>query len=194
MTWTDGAKAWRYLKRNPDYLDELPAAEGLPAPESGPFPLRMQTEADLNAARWGLLAWEDPLAGTEPVVPFWTEAPTLEAVAVPGPPALADLLEAPGARLSGLRLLDGAVVVKLERGEAAVHMRIADGDAFDPEGGVRVQTPAVPDLPAGLRGAADAWPIAAAAAGKKDGDIPASRTRSFSRFSTGGCAVTACAA
>ena len=112
---------------------------------------------------------------------------------MPEPPTLAELLESPGARLSGLRLLDGAVVVKLEQGEAAVHMRVADGGAFDPAGGVMVQTSAVLDLPVRLRRAGG---CVADRRGReqKDGAVSASRTRSFSRPLTGGSVATACAA
>ncbi len=46
------------------------------------------------------------------------------------------LLEVPNARLPGLRLEDGALILKAERGEAAVQMRIADGAGFDPAGGI----------------------------------------------------------
>ncbi len=44
-------KAWR----------RTGAAAKVPAaPESGPFRIRKQTEADLEAERFGMLAWEDP--------------------------------------------------------------------------------------------------------------------------------------
>ena len=159
MTNTGGERAWRFLKRNPDYNE----ARGRTAPapqELAPFPLRAQTEADLDAAAWGLLAWEDPEA-IGPGSPFWAEAPALEAVPSRSP-AVADLANEPGWRLSGLRLLDGAVVLKVEHGAAAVQLRIVDGAGFDPAQGVLVATPPDPQLPVRLRRAADLWPVAGA--------------------------------
>lgn len=189
MTTNDGgARAWRFLKRNPRYIE---ARDGTaPAPrEPAPFPLRAQTEADLDAAAWGLLAWEDPREDGL-TCPFWAEAPFLEAIPSPWPP-VADLAREPGWRLSGLRLADGAVVLKVEHGACAVQLRIADGAGFDPAGGVLVVTPAGLRLPVLLRRAADLWP--AAAAGPKKA-AAAFRTGSFSGPWTRSSPAVACAA
>ena len=40
-----------------------------------------------------------------------------------------------GAGIEGLRLLDGALFLKIERENAAGRVRIEDGETFDPEGG-----------------------------------------------------------
>lgn len=81
---TGGARAWRFLKRNPRYIVEwwMSAAGARPPPEK-PFPIRTQTQEDLKAARWGLLAWEDPLEENGPASPFWRDAPALNAIPVP---------------------------------------------------------------------------------------------------------------
>ena len=79
----------------------------------------------------------------------------------PESPALSELLESSEARLSGLRIAGGAVILKVEQGDRALQIRIADGDAFDPEGGVDVRMPTVLDLQVRLRRAADLWPIGA---------------------------------
>ena len=55
---------------------------------------------------------------------------------VPGAPPLTELLEGPGVRLSGLTGLTGTVIVRIAQGDAAVHLRIEDGAAFDPAGGI----------------------------------------------------------
>ena len=171
MTNTGGPRAWQYLKRNPDYVEAWRKV-AVPTPdEPAPFPLRTQTEADREAAAWGLLAWEDPLAEDGPASPFWVDAPTLEALPVPESPALSALLEASETRLSGLRIEGGAVILKAEQGDAAVQLRIADGDAFDPEGGVDLRLPVALDLKVRLRRTADLWPIGASA-----GKSPAQRT------------------
>ena len=103
MSSTEGTRSWEYLRRNPAYV-EARRMTAEPAPEEpAPFPLRVQTAADREAAAWGLLAWEDPDDGTGPGSPFWADAPMLEAVPSPEAPALAELLKEPEIRLSGLR-------------------------------------------------------------------------------------------
>ena len=59
----DGFRAWLFLRHVETYLaawrvhSVLPALE--PVFEPGPFPIRIQTAADLEAARFDLLAWAD---------------------------------------------------------------------------------------------------------------------------------------
>ena len=213
MSDTGPSRAWAFLRRNPVYIEDRQRAAAQPAPaERAPFPLRRQTEGDLEAAAWGLLAWEDPLDGAGPargtsvcgtsvcgtsvcgtsVSPFWTEAPTLEAMPAPGAPALTELLGVEGAGLSGLRLRDGAAVVKVECSEASVQIRIADGAAFDPAGGVDLMrlSPAA-DLQERLHRVARLWPIAEAETKKAGGSR--SWTRSFSSRSTAGSPAAATA-
>ena len=162
MTNVGGARAWQYLRRNPGYVEAWRKA-GPPAPdEPAPFPLRAQTEADCEAANWGLLAWEDPTADDGPSSPFWTDAPTFDAVQAPEAPAISELLKAPDVRLSGLRTEGGAVILKAEKGDASVQLRIGDGEAFDPDGGLDVRLPVTLDLKVRLRAMADLWPIGAA--------------------------------
>ena len=130
--------AWRFLKLDPRYIvDWWKAAAGSPRATGEPFPIREQTEADLDAAAWGLLAWKDPLTEDGAASPFWTDAPMTEGLpGRTGMPSFASLVRKEGGRLEGLRLLDGALILKVERGRAARQVRIEDGDAFDPEGGL----------------------------------------------------------
>ena len=52
-----GGPAWLFLRRNDLYAEaRLPFAGGAPSFLDAPFPLRRQTEADLEAGLWGLLA------------------------------------------------------------------------------------------------------------------------------------------
>ena len=65
MSNTGGKRAWEFLKRNPGYEEaaaEAAAGAARAPAEPAPFPMRVQTDADLAASAWGLLAWEDPLA------------------------------------------------------------------------------------------------------------------------------------
>ena len=102
----------------------------------------------------------------------------LEAVPSPQAPALAEMLGAPGVGLSGLRLDDGTVVLKVERGEGSVQIRIADGAAFDPAGGIDLRLPTVLDLRVRLCRTGELWPIGKGEIKKDAGAGFASRTRS----------------
>ena len=176
MSNIEAARAWKYLRRNPAYIEARESA-ARPAPdEPAPFPLRARTAADREAAAWGLLAWEDPDDGAGPASPFWADAPMLEAAPSPEAPALAELLGEPEVRLSGLRLEDGSAILKVERGKGSVQVRIADGAEFDPGGGIALRLPMALDLQVRLRRTAELWPIAGIET-KKDA-ARASRTRS----------------
>lgn len=164
MKNTEGARAWRILRRNPRYIEAWRKAAPAPAPaETAPFPIRGQTAADLEAAAWGLLAWEGPLTEGGPASPFWAEAPMVEGKAAPpGEPALVEALRAPEAQLSGLRSDGGALILKAEQGDAAVQVRIPDGEAFDPSGGLAFQLTFGLGLTARLTRIGELWAIAAA--------------------------------
>ena len=55
---------WTALRHDRAYVAGRRAQAGDPPPlQTVPFRLRTQTRADLEAARWGLLAWEDPAVG-----------------------------------------------------------------------------------------------------------------------------------
>lgn len=163
MPNTAGARAWQYLKCNPRYVEAWREAAAAPAPdEAAPFPLRAQTEADRAAAAWGLLAWEDPVAGDGPASPFWAEAPMEEGeAAAPGGPGLVEALRAPEARLSGLRTGGGALILKVEQGGAVAQVRIADGAGFDPEGGLAFRLTFGLGLTTRLSHIGDLWALAA---------------------------------
>lgn len=179
MNNTGGKRAWDFVRRNPDHiLDWCIWASETPPAQGEPFPIREQTPADLEAAKWGLLAWKDPLAEDGPVSPFWADAPTLEAVPTSGNAIFAELLEQEGTRLEGLRLATGgAMILKVERGNAAVQLRIADADAFDAAGGAALITPTDLKLRAELHRAADLWPFGAPKANR---DVSVCLTRSSS--------------
>lgn len=164
MPNTTGSRAWQYLRRNPRYIEgwQEAAASGQAAEVPAPFPLRMQTEADGAAGTWGLLAWEDPAAREGPASPFWTEAAMLEGEADgPGGPCLMEALRVPDARLSGLRLGCGALILKFEQGDTAAQVRIADGEGFDPQGGLAFRLTFGLGLTTRLNRIGDLWAMAA---------------------------------
>ena len=126
-----GAHAWAYMRYDPDYRRAWAAHAGLPRFEEAGFPVRVQTEADLLAeADWELLAWEDPGARAWRS-PFWSGVPMLVGEPDPEPwpdpaPLLGLLVEA-GARVEGLRLLDGRFVLKAELGNALLQIMVPSG-------------------------------------------------------------------
>ena len=114
------------------------------AAEPAPFPIRVHTWADLHAAP------------------------------APGARSLAEVLDAPGWCLSGLRLADGGTVLKVEHGGAAVQLIIEE--EFDPEAGIELRVPARQlDLHTPLLDAAALSPTVAAAPRKKQTPHPRRR-------------------
>ena len=140
MRTADGARAWQVLRRLPAYRNAWRRRRPQPGlPETAPFPVRLQTAADLAAARFGILAWEDPYAEMGPASPFWAEAPMLPAAAGPRATPLDGAAVADGLSVSGLRLIDGSLVVKLENGGAVVQLALGPGGGFGPGDGVLAQ-------------------------------------------------------
>ena len=140
MRTEDGARAWQILRRLPAYRYACRRRRPRPGlPERAPFPIRLQTAADLAAARFGLLAWEDPYAELGPVSPFWAVVPMVPAAAGPRATPLAGDAMAPGLSVAGLRLTDGSLVLKLERDGAAAQFRFEPGAGFGPADGVLAQ-------------------------------------------------------
>ncbi len=135
--------AWRILRCDPDFCNEwLDAVERTGCPEGQPIPIRDQTEADLEAAPWGLLAWQDPFTDEGPASPFWADAPMAEGKqAGGGMPPFAELVRSQKGSISGLLLLDGALILKVERKGAAGQVRIEDGASFDPAGSLGLFLP-----------------------------------------------------
>ena len=80
----------------------LPAL--VPVFEPGPFPIRLQTAADLEAVRFDLLAWADPHRADGTASPFWVQSEMVEAVPEPDAEPLVAQVAADGGSLEGLRL------------------------------------------------------------------------------------------
>ena len=136
---------WHALKTNPDYRAEWRARGGAAqVGEAAGFALRGQTEADLEAARWGLMAWENPRERSR-FKPFWIDERMIAAAVVEPRDTVAPvgmLVRATGMSVTGLRLLDGALVLKVRRGRRMEQIRVLEGDTFDLErSGLELQIP-----------------------------------------------------
>ena len=159
METGDGALAWRILRLVGDYGEAWAnhAATGPPPEvEPGPIRIRVQAEADMEAARFGLLAWEDPHDADGPVAPFWRQDGMPAGFLDPEAPPLAVAAGA-GSRVEGLRLLDGDLVVRIERGGAAVQVRIRDAAPFPDDGGIAVKHHGLLEMPHSMRVMVDFW-------------------------------------
>ena len=113
-----GVRAWRYFRRHPGYRAAWAAEAGAPVFEAAPFAVRVQSPADLGAARFGLLAWEDPFDAAGPASPFWSEA--LAVPAVPACDAAGAVCTANGTPLSytAMATVPGPVAISVADAEA----------------------------------------------------------------------------
>ena len=136
MSNWDPARAWRFIRASKGYRTAWRRRRRLSGlTEPAPFEIRWQTEADLGALGWGLAAWADPDADPGPLSPFWAHAPMLDGRVERDAAPLAELAAADHAALAGLRV-GGALILKIERGGAAVQIRIAGSGAFPADGGL----------------------------------------------------------
>ena len=132
----DALRAWRFIRASKAYRDAWAKRLPMPGlPERAPFPVRLQTAADLAAAAWGMAAFEDPYA-ERPLAPFWMQAGVIDGRVAKGAPPLARLAAEGGATLSGLRLGDGALMLRIEREGRSVQVRLPRGAVFPEDGGL----------------------------------------------------------
>ena len=132
------AAAWDFVSCVRAYREAWRARAGVPAYEDAPFPIRIQSEADLLArAPWRMHAWEDPFAAGGPLAPFW-DWPMLEGEGWAAAPPLLPLLAAAGARLDGLRLRRGGLILRIEHDGRAILLRLARDGPLLAGGGLRL--------------------------------------------------------
>ena len=143
------AAAWTLVSGVRAYREAWEARAPPPAFEPGPFLIRIQSLADLLAAvPWRLLAWENPFARGGPASGFWDLA-MLTGEGSATAPSLLPYLAAAGARVDGLRLLSGELVVKVELGGRATQIRVVNDAPLLAGGGLRLcRDLEVDDLPA----------------------------------------------
>ncbi len=159
MAAGDLARAWALLRLDGNYRAAWRTHAARPVCEDGaPFPVRIRSEADRIAERdWSLMAWEDP--DGDAVSAFFAEAPMLEGEGSAAAPPLLAMLEAAGAHVEGLRLDDGALVLKVEAAGMAVQVRIADPAPLLAGGGVRLFHDWGLALPVAIARLGDLWSV-----------------------------------
>ena len=163
METGDGVLAWMVLRQVGEYREawgEHAADVGVPAAsEPGPFRIRMQTEADLAAERFEMLAWENPWKADGPASAFWRQRGMPEAVLEPGAEPLVGLVGGRGS-VEGLRLLDGDLVLKIEYDGAAVQVRLKNVARFPDDGGISIKHGFGLRIPLSVRRLLDFWSVA----------------------------------
>ncbi|PCI37243.1 MAG: hypothetical protein COB46_13720 [Rhodospirillaceae bacterium] len=139
--------AWEFLKLNPEYNADYKSNASRPKRLNNTFSLTIhrQLTSDLSANKWGLLAYENPSNLT---APFWSIAPTLEAeVSAHDEPALLPMLHNVGSTASGLLLLNGDLILKIENAVSAIQVRIKNGHLFKNTSGLVLRLPINHQLP-----------------------------------------------
>ena len=81
-----------------------------------PVTATLARTGDTAAAVWVLSAWEDPEAEDAPLSLFWDVASMLGCVLDGDEPTRLGLVEDAGSSLTGLRLVGGDLIHKIERG------------------------------------------------------------------------------
>ena len=159
MATGDGATAWACLRLSRDYRAAWNEHAARPRYEEGaPFPLRIRCDADRIAERdLSLLAWENP--DGDALSAFFADAPMLEGEGSAAATPLLPMLEAAGAHVEGLRLDDGALILKVEASGMAVQVRIADPAPLLAGGGVRLFHDWGLALPVAIARLGDLWSV-----------------------------------
>ena len=134
----DGLRAWSFIRVSREYRAAWKKRLPQPGlPERAPFPVRLQTVTDSGALRWGMAAWEDPYAEL-PLAPFWAQAGVLDGEVRRDAWPLVQLAAEGGATLSGLRLGDGTLMLRIELPGRSVQVRLPTGTVFPEDGGLLV--------------------------------------------------------
>ena len=158
----DGILAWKALRQVKEYGEawwRYGAAGPAHRLEPGPFPIRIQTEADLEADRFELLAWENPWKAGGPASPFWRQDGMVEGLLEPGAQPLVEMV-GDGGSVEGLRLLGGDLVLKVEYGGAVVQVRLRGAGRFPEGGGIFTKHAFGLRIPHSVRRILDFWSVA----------------------------------
>ena len=149
------AAAWTVTSRVRAYQAAWTERAAAPALEPGPFGIRIQSVADLLArGPWRILCWENPFAKNGPASPFWDKLMLAGDGAATARPLL-PFLAAAGARIDGLRLRDGTLIVRIEHGGRSIQIRVENDAPLLAGGGIRIWQEVGDDLGVALARAGD---------------------------------------
>ena len=153
-------RTWTLLRGLPAYRAAFEAHAEAPLFEEADFPVRIQSEADLAAREpWQIEAWQSPFARDGPASPFLAGDRMLEAEGSSGAPPLLPLLAGARARIDGLRLLDGTLIVKIEQDGRAVQVRVTKDGPLLAGGGLRLYHDFGLELPMEIARLTDLWSV-----------------------------------
>ena len=157
----DPPRAWSFLRCDPAYRAAWRDQAAPPAYERDtPFPVRVQAAADRAAVTdWSLLAWQDPLAKAGPLSAFFSDVPMLDGTGSASAAPLLPLLARAGATIEGLRLMNGVLILKVERDGRAIQVRVTDAGPLLAGGGVRVWHDWGLRLPMNIAQLTDLWSV-----------------------------------
>ena len=157
---TAGPRAWAYLREHPDYRTAWRDRAGTAVFEAASLPIRIQSPCDADALEpWGLLTWQDPHVENGPASAFWAEARILVAEPVPARAPLLPMLAGAGARIEGLRLADGGLILKIEQYFAALQIRIPSGRMFGSGDGITAHLDLDLPLEMAIARISDLWTV-----------------------------------
>lgn len=156
----EDTRAWGLLRGLRAYRSTWEARAETPTFEEAAFPVRLQSEADLPARDpWQIEAWENPFARDGPAAPFWAGERMLEAEGSSTAPPLLPILADAGARIEGLRLLDGTLIVKIEQPGRAVQVRVTNDGPLLAGGGLRLYHDFGLELPLEIDRLTELWSV-----------------------------------
>ena len=164
--------AWRVLRGLRAYQAAWTARAVPPAFEDGTaIPVRIQSQADLAARHpWRIEAWQNPFARDGPASPFQAGEAMLEAEGSATAQPLLPYLAGVGARVDGLRLLDGSLIVKIERDGRAEQVRVTGEGPLLAGGGLRLCHDYGADVPLAIARLRALWSVSGGPAPRQGRD------------------------
>ena len=156
--------AWAYLRRNREYQkDAHNITIGISAgPEQGVFPCVQQTQSDVSAKKWGLLAYADP---REHRIPFWHPDKSKITIAAEArnteggknTPPFIPMVRKANAEVQGLHLSDGRLCLSVASEDTSIQLMFPPGTALEERTPVTLILPFGRDLPVQARKAMILW-------------------------------------
>lgn len=158
--------AWAYLRRNREYQkDAHNFAAGIQVgPEQEMFPCVQQTQSDVSAKKWGLLAYADP---GEHRIPFWhpdkskitVVAEARNAGEKTSTPPFIPMVRKAKAEVRGLLLSDGRLCLNVVLEDSLMQLMFPSGTTFEDDTPVTLILPFGLDLPVQAEKAKVLWSL-----------------------------------